>query len=153
MTEFNVGDRVMVNTKTWHYSGKNADTEYPATVTRVNRPGEGHVFGYQITFDGDQGISQANGHQLTPLVQAATAGAGGIQGAVDNVNHPPHYKKYPVKVIEITEQLDFNKGNAVKYILRAGHKAGVDELEDLSKSAWYIARAIEKLKKERETNG
>jgi hypothetical protein len=73
------------------------------------------------------------------------------QQAVDNVNHPPHYSKYPVEVIEITEQLDFNQGNAVKYILRAGHKAGVDELEDLSKAAWYINRAIEKLKKERES--
>lgn len=79
----------------------------------------------------------------------ATAGTGGIQEAVDNVNHPPHYKKYPVEVIEITEQLDFNRGNAVKYILRAGHKVGVDEAEDLSKAAWYIARALEKLKKER----
>jgi hypothetical protein len=69
-----------------------------------------------------------------------------IAQAVDNVNHPPHYKKYPVEVIEITEQLDFNRGNAVKYILRAGHKAGVDELEDLSKAAWYVNRAIEKLK-------
>jgi hypothetical protein len=74
-----------------------------------------------------------------------------IGEAVDLVNHPPHYKKYPVEVIEITEQLDFNRGNAVKYILRAGHKAGVDELQDLSKAAWYINRAIEKLKKECES--
>lgn len=70
--------------------------------------------------------------------------------AIDSVNHPSHYNRFPVEVIEFTEQLDFNKGNAVKYLARAGYKEGVDELEDLSKAAWYVNRAIEKLKKERE---
>ena len=79
----------------------------------------------------------------------ATAGVGGIQGAVDAVNHPPHYNRFPVEVIEFTEQFDFNKGNVVKYVARAGHKDGVDELEDLNKAAWYLDRAIQKLKKER----
>jgi hypothetical protein len=69
--------------------------------------------------------------------------------AVDSVNHPAHYTRFPVEVINFTEQLDFNRGNAVKYIARAGFKEGVDELEDLSKAAWYINRAIEKLKSER----
>jgi hypothetical protein len=73
-----------------------------------------------------------------------------VTEAIDSVNHPAHYTRFPVEVIEITEQLDFNRGNAVKYIARAGFKEGVDELEDLSKAAWYINRAIEKLKKERE---
>lgn len=69
--------------------------------------------------------------------------------AIDSVNYPAHYNRFPVEVIEFTEQLDFNKGNAVKYLARAGYKEGVDELEDLSKAAWYVNRAIEKLKKER----
>jgi hypothetical protein len=73
-----------------------------------------------------------------------------VSKAVDSVNHPPHYKRFPVEVINFTEQLDFNRGNAVKYLARAGHKEGVDELEDLSKAVWYVNRAIEKLKKERE---
>lgn len=75
-----------------------------------------------------------------------------VGDAVDSVNHPPHYNRFPVEVINITEQLDFNRGNAVKYLARAGYKAGVDELEDLSKAAWYVARAIEKLKRERESD-
>lgn len=63
----------------------------------------------------------------------------------DPVNHPAHYTQYPVEVIQITEHLNFCRGNAVKYICRAGHKG--DELEDLRKSAWYIAREIERLEK------
>ena len=66
-----------------------------------------------------------------------------------DVTNPAHYRRFPVEVIEITEQLDFNKGNAVKYLCRAGYKDGVDEMEDLSKALWYVNRAIEKLSKER----
>lgn len=69
--------------------------------------------------------------------------------AEDAVNHPSHYKTGGVEVIDLTEQLDFNRGNAVKYLTRAGKKAGVDELEDLLKAQWYVNRAVAKLEKER----
>lgn len=59
----------------------------------------------------------------------------------DQIN-PPHYRRFPVEVIDITEHLSFNRGNAVKYLARAGHKAGADELTDLRKAAWYVAREI-----------
>lgn len=65
----------------------------------------------------------------------------------DLINHPPHYTKFPVEVIEITECLDFCRGNAVKYLCRAGLKG--DELEDLKKAQWYVNRAILKLERER----
>lgn len=59
----------------------------------------------------------------------------------DNVNHPEHYKQYHgFEVIEITEQLNFCLGNAVKYILRADHKG--KPIEDLKKAVWYIQREI-----------
>lgn len=63
----------------------------------------------------------------------------------DQIN-PDHYKLFPVEVIDITEHLSFNLGNAVKYACRAGHKPGADELVDLGKAAWYIDREIERLK-------
>lgn len=63
----------------------------------------------------------------------------------DDIN-PPHYKRFPVEVIEITEHLNFNRGSAVKYIARAGHKPGADELVDLGKAAWFINREMERLK-------
>jgi hypothetical protein len=67
----------------------------------------------------------------------------------DLINHPPHYTKFPVEVIEITEQLDFCRGNAVKYLCRAGLKDMATELEDLRKAQWYVNRAIAKLERER----
>lgn len=59
----------------------------------------------------------------------------------DPVN-PDHYKKHPsgVECIQVTEHMNFNLGNAVKYIWRAGLKA--DRLEDLKKAKWYIEREI-----------
>lgn len=64
----------------------------------------------------------------------------------DNVNHPDHYKMNGgVEVIQITEQLNFCRGNAVKYICRAGKKDPAKEVEDLRKAAWYINREIERI--------
>jgi hypothetical protein len=60
------------------------------------------------------------------------------------VNHPAHYggdtTYETIKVIEAWG-LDFNLGNTVKYISRAGKKGAA--VEDLEKAAWYLARAIE----------
>lgn len=66
----------------------------------------------------------------------------------DNVEHPAHYKTGGVEVISLTEQLDFNRGNAVKYLARAGKKNPDTELEDLRKAQWYVNRAIEKYERE-----
>ena len=65
----------------------------------------------------------------------------------DPVNHPTHYTRFPVEVIEITEHLNFNRGNAVKYITRAGHKDPAAEVQDLQKAAWYIARELQRITK------
>jgi|688.fasta_scaffold1250122_2 hypothetical protein len=62
----------------------------------------------------------------------------------DVVNHPPHYTQHPsgVECIDITEHFNFNLGNAIKYIWRAGLKG--DSVEDLRKAAWYVQREIER---------
>ena len=61
----------------------------------------------------------------------------------DVVNHPKHYTTHPsgVECITVTEHMNFNLGNAMKYIWRADQKNG---LEDLRKAAWYIAREIQR---------
>lgn len=65
----------------------------------------------------------------------------------DNINHPSHYTSYKgVEIIDLTEQMNFNRGNAVKYIARAGLKDPSKEIEDLQKAAWYVNREIERLK-------
>ncbi len=57
----------------------------------------------------------------------------------DAVNHPSHYTQYPVEVIELTRHMSFDRGNAVKYIARAGFKGGPEkELEDIDKAIWYL---------------
>lgn len=67
----------------------------------------------------------------------------------DMVNQPPHYTKHPsgVECIEITRHMNFNRGNALKYIWRAGMKG--DELEDLRKAAWYLADEIQRVTDQR----
>lgn len=54
----------------------------------------------------------------------------------DMVNHPQHYTQYKHEVIELTGQLTFKIGNAVKYVLRSPFK-GAEE-EDLRKAKWYV---------------
>lgn len=70
------------------------------------------------------------------------------ESKVDPVNHPPHYTQYKgVEVIWLTRQMNFGRGNAVKYICRAGFKEGgrEKELEDLKKALWYIQDEINTL--------
>lgn len=66
----------------------------------------------------------------------------------DPVNHPPHYNQHPsgVECIQITEHMNFNLGNAVKYVWRVGLKSE-DPLTDLEKARWYIDREIARLRK------
>ena len=61
----------------------------------------------------------------------------------DAIN-PDHYKVGGVETIDFIEAkaLNYNLGNVIKYVSRAGHK-GV-EVEDLKKAAWYLAREIAK---------
>ena len=65
------------------------------------------------------------------------------------VNHPDHYNLGGVEVIDAVEAWGFgegfNRGNAIKYIARAGRKDPKTEIEDLKKAEWYIQREIERL--------
>ncbi|MEU6389986.1 DUF3310 domain-containing protein [Streptomyces sp. NPDC046939] len=69
----------------------------------------------------------------------------------DAVDRPSHYTWLPggLEVIDLTEHLCFNRGNAVKYLCRAGRKSTTTELEDLKKAAWYIQREIKRLESAR----
>ena len=51
------------------------------------------------------------------------------------ITAPSHYTVYPVQPIEITRYLGFCLGNAVKYVLRAPYKGGV---EDCRKAVQYL---------------
>jgi hypothetical protein len=65
-----------------------------------------------------------------------------------NVDHPNHYMKDTgFEVIDVIDawKLDFNLGNAVKYIARAGKKNPEKTREDLEKAIWYISHKIKSL--------
>ena len=76
----------------------------------------------------------------------------------EKVSHPPHYTwlkdKCGIEVIDITRHMDFDLGNAIKYLLRAGHKSEkgytVKEktIEDLKKAVFYINDKIKTLENE-----
>jgi len=69
----------------------------------------------------------------------------------DVVNNPLHYKSGGIECIDVIEafNLNFNLGNAIKYILRAGRKNDKTKTQDLEKAAWYLNRQI---KSEIDTN-
>lgn len=60
--------------------------------------------------------------------------------------NPPHYTSHPsgIECIQITRHMNFNLGNAIKYIWRAGHKE--DRIVDLEKAKWYIEDEIKRLR-------
>jgi hypothetical protein len=84
------------------------------------------------------------------LACAVKVNATPIEGA-DPVNHPSHYTLGGIEVIEVIEawQLSFNRGNAVKYLARAGRKDPSKTVEDLQKAIFYVEREISLLKREK----
>lgn len=65
----------------------------------------------------------------------------------DNVNHPAHYRRWAIEVINLTEREDFLYGNVIKYALRAGLKSGATYGEDMAKAAWYAVRLVNNIAK------
>ena len=67
----------------------------------------------------------------------------------NNVEHPDHYNVGGIEVIDAIEAWGFgegfNRGNAIKYIARAGRKDPTTEIEDLKKARWYIDEEIKRL--------
>lgn len=66
----------------------------------------------------------------------------------DMVNNPSHYTSGKFEVIDIIhdQDLNFNLGNAVKYICRAGKKDPTKYEEDLEKAIWYLKDEVQRNK-------
>ena len=66
----------------------------------------------------------------------------------NNQNTPTHYQGtiQPIDLIN-AQNLNFNLGNVVKYVCRAGKKQGENVLSDLDKAKNYINYEIERIKK------
>ena len=65
----------------------------------------------------------------------------------DMVNHPSHYTSHPsgIEAIEVTRHMNFNLGNAMKYLWRAGIKDDKKHIEDLKKAIFYIHDEIARI--------
>ena len=74
----------------------------------------------------------------------------------EKVNHPSHYATDPsgVECIEVVRWRNFNVGNAIKYLWRAGIKSeeGMSDkekqIQDLKKAVFYINDEIFRLENE-----
>lgn len=69
-----------------------------------------------------------------------STGTAALPTEEDAVNHPGHYAAYSPEVIAVTERLNFCEGNVVKYLARAGRKAGAPRQQDLDKARWFMRR-------------
>lgn len=82
---------------------------------------------------------------ITPIVKPAIVEKHfgiDIDKAHDPVNQPAHYKVGGIETIDFIEakKLNYNLGNAIKYITRADHKGS--KAQDLAKAIWYLRREI-----------
>jgi hypothetical protein len=67
------------------------------------------------------------------------------EGSFDLVKHPLHYNSHPsgVECITIAQEFNFNLGNVIKYVWRAGLKE--NSVGALLKAREYINFEIERL--------
>lgn len=70
---------------------------------------------------------------------------------LDPVNHPQHYTTHPscVETIDITRHLEFDLGNAWKYLMRFRYKG--KPIEDMEKAVWYLRDYVKNMTKDRYT--
>lgn len=69
-----------------------------------------------------------------------------VKDSHDPVQNPVHYTSDPsgIECIQITRHRNFNIGNAIKYLWRAGLKEDA-KVQDLRKAIWYIEDEIKRL--------
>ena len=68
-----------------------------------------------------------------------------MKPSTDMVNNPTHYTSHPsgIEAIEVTRHMNFNVGNAMKYLWRSGLKE--NGIQDLQKARFYINDEINRI--------
>ena len=112
---------------------KNMKEDKPDARLPKLKPTKEYSYAWIDTNQLDESAKDALVAQLAPIEQ-------------DMVNHPAHYKTGGIETIDFIEakELNYNMGNAVKYISRADHKS--DKKQDLEKAVWYLNRELNKTK-------
>lgn len=106
-----------------------------ATALPMLEDGEGYVYRWINTNALSEDAKDALASKLITMEEPVS----------DPVNHPSHYKTGGIETIDFIEakNLNYNMGNAVKYISRAEHKG--NKKQDLEKAVWYLNREIGRL--------
>jgi hypothetical protein len=131
-TEAMLANKTGVSTA--EYAKEKAALKHPKKVPQLNPTKE-----YSYTWVNTNALSEeakdALASQLITMEKPTS----------DLVNHPAHYKTGGIETIDFIEakNLNYNMGNAVKYISRAEHKG--NKKQDLEKAVWYLNREISKL--------
>ena len=107
----------------------------PAEALPVPEAGDGFVYRWVNTDALSEEAKDALASKLITMEEPAS----------DPVNHPAHYKTGGIETIDFIEakKLNYNMGNAVKYISRAEHKG--NKQQDLEKAVWYLNRELSRL--------
>ena len=69
----------------------------------------------------------------------------------EEINHPLHYAPLAnngIECIDIAEMFNFNIGQVIKYVWRAGKKPDQEILKDLKKAEWYLKREIRRVEEQ-----
>jgi hypothetical protein len=149
MSKFKVGDRVVVTTRGINpelFGERHVVTEIKDSCPWPVAIGDVLYRDDEVTLESDYGALSAPLLSVDTEVEKCDTE---IKGEWDVINHPSHYAdgwSNGSEVIDIAEHLNFNRGNAVKYLSRAGKKGGPEkELEDLQKALWYVSREVERI--------
>ena len=144
--KFKVGDKVRIKSIDWYNKNKNNNGD----IKSIDR---GYVY---FTRSMSQYCGKVAVEEIYDKTFDATLCTSTKQ--VDNVSHPSHYtwlkEKCGIEVIDITRHMDFDLGNALKYILRSERKKeqGMSDkekaIEDLEKAIFYIKDKIKLIKEQ-----
>ena len=88
-------------------------------------------------------------HQINK--QLAQLGGGGIMPNENKIN-PTYYKGSAMADYVSDFDLNFDLGNVIKYVSRAGKKFGEKAIEDLEKAKWYLDHAISRYRSQIENS-
>ena len=106
---------------------------------------------FNFDFDSFEKIRKVlSSHKKDDIIEAYKKDLGGdnlIIGSKETIKHPNHYQGLNgMEVIEVIDnfELNFNTGNVIKYVLRAGKKEKNKKIEDLRKAIQYLEFEINK---------
>lgn len=119
-------------------------------------------------YEGEEYLSPKDGFLINRFEEIAiTPEIADLNFIENQVDHPSHYNTdnpiiavttndtteyFPIECITVIRNMPFWKGNAIKYLWRAGIKEEEGksnknkEIEDLQKAIWYINDRINQLK-------